>query len=105
LGPGRYEFTVIACEIGARCSVRPAHLTFEIPPTFLQTWMFKVAMAFLLAVIAWSAYRIWHRQITINIQRRTEARLGERERIARDLHDTLLQGFQGLLLRIQGVAN
>jgi signal transduction histidine kinase len=31
--------------------------------------------------------------------------LGERERIARDLHDTLLQGFQGLLLRIQGVAN
>lgn len=105
LGPGRYRFTVIACENGARCSVRPATLTFEIPPTFIQTWMFKVALAFVAAFLAWAGYRIWLRQVTIDIQRRTEARLGERERIARDLHDTLLQGFQGLLLRIQGVAN
>jgi signal transduction histidine kinase len=67
--------------------------------------MFKVAMAFLAAIVAWAGYRLWLRQVTIDIQRRTEARLGERERIARDLHDTLLQGFQGLLLRIQGVAN
>ncbi len=105
LGPGRYRFTVVACDNGRRCSRRPATLTFEIPPTFTQTWMFKVAMAFLTAFVAWAAYRIWHRQVTIDIQRRTEARLGERERIARDLHDTLLQGFQGLLLRIQGLAN
>jgi signal transduction histidine kinase len=80
-------------------------LTFEIPPTFMQTWMFKVAIGFLVAFAVWAAYRIWHRQVTIDIQRRTEARLGERERIARDLHDTLLQGFQGLLLRLQGVGN
>jgi ligand-binding sensor domain-containing protein/signal transduction histidine kinase len=105
LGPGRYRFTVVACENGLRCSVRPATLTFEIPPTFAQTWMFKVAMAFVAAFLAWGGYRTWLRQVTLNIQRRTEARLGERERIARDLHDTLLQGFQGLLLRIQGVAN
>jgi len=105
LGPGRYRFTVIACENGAHCSLKPAALTFEIPPTFSQTWMFKVAMAFLATFIAWIAYRIWHRQVTLDIQRRTEARIGERERIARDLHDTLLQGFQGLLLRLQGIAN
>ena len=30
-------------------------------------------------------------------------RLGERERIAREFHDTLLQGFHGLLLRFQVV--
>lgn len=105
LGPGRYRFTVVACESGVRCTANPATLTFEIPPTFIQTWMFKVAMAFLVGLAAWAAYRVWLRQVTIDIQRRTEARLGERERIARDLHDTLLQGFQGLLLRIQGVAN
>jgi ligand-binding sensor domain-containing protein len=105
LGPGRYRFTVTACENGVRCSRKPAMLMFEIPPTFIQTWMFKVAMTFVAAFVAWVGYRIWLRQVTINIQRRTEARLGERERIARDLHDTLLQGFQGLLLRIQGVAN
>lgn len=105
LGPGQYSFSVVACENDARCSLKPATLAFEIPPTFVQTWMFKVAMAFLAAFVAWVAYRIWHHQVTVDIQRRTEVRLGERERIARDLHDTLLQGFQGLLLRIQGVAN
>ncbi|HEY8943966.1 MAG TPA: ATP-binding protein, partial [Polyangiaceae bacterium] len=105
LGPGTYLFTIFACENGAHCGVKPATLTFEIPPTFTQTWMFNVAIAFLAAFAAWAAYRIWHRQVTLDIQRRTEARLGERERIARDLHDTLLQGFQGLLLRLQSVAN
>ena len=34
-----------------------------------------------------------------------EARIGERTRIARELHDTLLQSFQGALLRFQSVAN
>src|SRR5579863_5982070 len=34
-----------------------------------------------------------------------QARVQERARIARDLHDTLLQSFQGLLLRFQAVAN
>jgi signal transduction histidine kinase/streptogramin lyase len=105
LGPGAYHFTIVACENGTLCSRKPATLAFEIPPTFTQTWLFKVALALLAAFIAWIAYRVWHRQVTLDIQRRTEARLGERERIARDLHDTLLQGFQGLLLRLQGVAN
>ena len=34
-----------------------------------------------------------------------EARVGERTRIARDLHDTLLQSFQGLLLKFQAASN
>ena len=33
-----------------------------------------------------------------------DARLAERTRIARDLHDTLLQSFHGLLLRFQTVS-
>lgn len=33
---------------------------------------------------------------------RLEERVNERTRIARDLHDTLLQSFQGLMLRLQG---
>lgn len=37
------------------------------------------------------------------IQARLEAQAEERERIARELHDTLLQGFQGLVLRFQAV--
>jgi len=33
-----------------------------------------------------------------------ESRLAERERIARDLHDTLLQGFQSLILKFHAIA-
>ena len=41
--------------------------------------------------------------MTSQIQSRLAERLGERERIARELHDTLLQGFHGLMLRFQVV--
>ena len=34
---------------------------------------------------------------------RIEGRIVERERIARELHDSLLQSFQGLMLRLQAV--
>lgn len=39
------------------------------------------------------------------IELRLEERVGERLRIARDLHDTLLQSFNALLLRLQAVSN
>jgi signal transduction histidine kinase len=45
------------------------------------------------------------RQIHAKVRGRLEERLAERERIARELHDALLQGVQGLVLRFQAVAN
>jgi signal transduction histidine kinase len=53
----------------------------------------------------WLAYRVRLGQVARSIRSRLEERLGERERIARELHDTLLQGVQGLILRFQSVAN
>jgi signal transduction histidine kinase len=44
-------------------------------------------------------YQLRLRQAAARLNARLEERLAERERIARDLHDTLLQGFQGLILR------
>ncbi len=38
------------------------------------------------------------------MRERLEDRIVERERIARDLHDTLLQGLQGLILQFQAVS-
>ena len=49
----------------------------------------------------WVAYRFRVRQVAHAYQRRLDERLNERMRIARDLHDTLLQSFHGLLLRFQ----
>ena len=48
-------------------------------------------------------YLLRLRQATSEIQARAAERLVERERIARELHDTLLQGFSGLALRFQAV--
>jgi signal transduction histidine kinase len=48
-------------------------------------------------------YRLRLAQVRADTRRLLEARLSERERIARDLHDTLLQGFQGLMFRLQAV--
>ncbi len=50
-------------------------------------------------------YRLRIRQVAKLMGERLEERVVERERIARELHDTLLQGFQGLMLRFQAVAN
>jgi signal transduction histidine kinase len=47
----------------------------------------------------WVFYRYRLDRATALIQQRLGARVEERERIARELHDTLLQGFQGLMLR------
>jgi signal transduction histidine kinase len=45
------------------------------------------------------------RRVTRTIHGRLEERVRERERIARELHDTLLQGMYGLVLRFQAVAD
>lgn len=51
-------------------------------------------------VIGWYAFR-WRLNQTVT---RTRIRAEERERIARDLHDTLLQSIQGLLLTLQAIS-
>jgi signal transduction histidine kinase len=49
----------------------------------------------------WAGYRVRLRQVARDYQRRLDERVNERTRIARELHDTLLQSFHGLLLRFQ----
>jgi signal transduction histidine kinase len=53
--------------------------------------------------LLWALYRLRLHQIAQGFNARMEERVGERTRIARELHDTLLQSFQGLMLRLQVV--
>jgi signal transduction histidine kinase len=53
--------------------------------------------------LLWAAYQLRVRQLAQQFNMTLEARVSERTRIARELHDTLLQSFQGLLLRFQSV--
>lgn len=101
LGPGKYVFRVIAANNDGVWNTTGARLDFEILPTFVQTPTFIALVLILAAAVLWLLYSIRLRQMSVRIRARLEERLGERERIARELHDTLLQGFQGLMLRFQ----
>ena len=55
----------------------------------------------LVLALLWAAYRWRLRQLHHQFEIALEARVGERTRIARELHDTLLQSFHGVLLRLE----
>ncbi|HUD92356.1 sensor histidine kinase [Sphingobium sp.] len=103
LAPGTYRFRLIAANNDGLWNFRGADLVFEIAPAFYQTrWFFLLCLAAVFA-LGWLFYRQRLRVATERTRNRVEAQLIERERIARELHDTLLQGFQGLMLRFQAV--
>lgn len=105
LGPGTYRFQVLAGNGDGVWNDKGATLEFDIPPTFLQSWPFKLLCGFAFALLLWIAYRIRLRTVTNQIRGRMAERVAERERIARELHDTLLQAVQSLTLRFQLIAN
>ena len=102
LKPGTYTFTVSASSGAGQWRNAPA-LVLEQPPYFYQTTWFKIACAAAFLSVLWALYRYRVHQIAREFNARLEERVGERTRLARDLHDTLLQSFQGLMLRLQVV--
>jgi signal transduction histidine kinase len=105
LGPGDYRFRVIAANADGVWSRQPAELHFSVAPTLLQSRAFFVGCLLLLAALAWLGFRLRERNIAARVRAGLEARHGERERIARELHDTLLQSTQGLIIHVQGLAS
>ena len=104
LPPGAYHFHVIASNNSGVWNTQGDTLLFTIAPAYWQTNWFRALCALAILGLLWMAYLLRMRQLRLAFNVRLEARVGERMRIARDLHDTLLQSFQGLLLRFQTVA-
>lgn len=103
LPPGKYHFHVIACNNSGVWNESGAAATFVVEPTFYQTLWFRTLLGLAIAGVLWTLYLLRMKQATANAQKRLLAQMEERERIARELHDTLLQGFQGIALQVQGV--
>jgi signal transduction histidine kinase/ligand-binding sensor domain-containing protein len=101
LGPGRYTFRVIAANNDGVWNNIGASLLFTIAPAFYQTTWFYALGVVLSLVCLWILYQIRIRQVSAQVRGRLEERIAERERIARELHDTLLQSVQGLILRLR----
>jgi signal transduction histidine kinase/ligand-binding sensor domain-containing protein len=105
LGPKQYRFRVMACNNDGVWNEQGALLEFSIAPTFYQRTSFRVLCVIALMALLLVAYQLRMRHLARQFNKTLEARVSERTRIARDLHDTLLQSFQGLLLRFQSVSN
>ena len=97
--PGSYKFRVVACNDDGLWNEQGATAQLLLPPTFLQSLVFKLLCGGTLMLVLWSLYVMRLNQVTAQVRMSLYDRLSERERIARDLHDTFFQGIQGLLLR------
>ena len=104
LGPGKFHFQVKASNNDGVWNESPATVDFVIAPLFYQTLWFYTLCAAATLFVLWQLYRLRVHQLTRQVQGRMTARLEERERIARELHDTLLQSTQGMILLFQGFA-
>lgn len=105
LRPGHFKFQVIAANSDGVWNREGAATAITILPYFWQTWWFKAAILLIAAVLLWAFVR-WRMRVASEAMReRIEDRLAIREHIAQELHDTLLQGFQGLVLRFQSILN
>ena len=74
----------------------------QAPYFYETTWFRAICVASFIALV-WALYQLRLRQLAKQFDSRMEERIGERTRIARELHDSLLEGFQGLMFRLQGV--
>jgi signal transduction histidine kinase/ligand-binding sensor domain-containing protein len=103
LSPGRYLFAVKATN-GEGVWSEPVTASFTVLPTFYQTAWFAALCATAVIMLLWLGLTARVRYVTAGIKQRAEERADERIRIARELHDTLLQGVQGLLLNFHVAA-
>src|ERR1700749_2238267 len=104
LPPGDYRFRVMACNNSGVWNETGTFLDFSIAPAYYQTAWFRVSCVAAFLLLLGALYQVRLRQVARQVRGRMEERLEERERIARDLHDTLLQSVQGLILKFHAVA-
>jgi signal transduction histidine kinase/ligand-binding sensor domain-containing protein len=100
LAPGPYRFRVQAANGDGVWNEQGAQIRFRVIPPFWRRWWFIAAVA--LAVLALVAAGIWLRGRTV--RQEYEAVLAERNRMAREIHDTLTQDFVGASLQLDIVA-
>jgi ligand-binding sensor domain-containing protein len=99
LPPGKYVFRATACNADGTCNQTGTSVAFVLAPHYYQRGWFLPLCALLAAMSVWLAYRLRIR----GLKREFDIVLTERSRIARELHDTLIQGFSGITMELQAL--
>jgi signal transduction histidine kinase len=105
MAPGQYSFHVIAANSFGIWNDQGTSVRFVLRPHFYQTNLFYALCAGVFVALLWAAYQFRVQQLQRAFNMRLHERVEERTRIARELHDTLLQSFQGLMFSFQAARN
>jgi signal transduction histidine kinase/ligand-binding sensor domain-containing protein len=98
--PGEHRFHVTASNEDGVWNTTGAEARIVIPPAVYQTRWFYALLSLAALLLVWQLLRLRVHQV----EQRLRVRLDEREAIARELHDTLLQSTQGLIYKFQSLA-
>ncbi|HEV2214708.1 MAG TPA: two-component regulator propeller domain-containing protein [Terracidiphilus sp.] len=98
--PGRYTFRVQAANNDGLWNNHGAALEFELEPHFYQTIWFYLLLAVAMGGLVLLALK---RRLMV-AEQQFAAVLGERNRIAREIHDTLAQGYVGISVQLEVMA-
>jgi len=101
LPPRAYRFRVLGSNNDGVWNEAGAALDFTLLPAFYQTRAFLLLCAVVPIILSWGLYRLRVWQVTSRLRDRFEERLKERTRIARELHDNLIQDVMGISLQIE----
>ena len=104
LPPGKYRFRVVGCNDSGLWNEEGASIDFNVRAAFYQTRWFHMIWLATTVVLIWIAYRYRIRYLYRQVSNRIDVQTNERLNVSRDLHDTLLQGVQGLILSFHALS-
>ncbi|MGH9558378.1 MAG: two-component regulator propeller domain-containing protein [Bryobacteraceae bacterium] len=99
LPPGKFRFRVTACNVDGNCNETGSSVDFTLQSHYYQRAWFFPLLALFTAILIWLAYQLRIRRLRDHFS----LILTERNRIARELHDTLIQGLSGITMEMQAL--
>jgi signal transduction histidine kinase/ligand-binding sensor domain-containing protein len=105
VGAGAYVFHLRVINEDGVASTQDVAMRVVVAPTLTQSLWFRIACGLALAALLYLLYHYRVRYLTRQLAQRLEARTAERERIAVELHDTVLQSMHGVILSAENAAD
>jgi len=104
LAPGHYRFRVESSDDQGTWADNESEFAFSVKPLWFETLSFRLAYVLFAMLAVWIFYKWLLTRTARRVRLQMRVQQMERERIARDLHDTLLQGVQALIWRVHAIA-
>ena len=105
LASGNYVVRVLGSNSRGVWNQAGVRLAISVLPPWWASWWFRTLLAAMVLLSGWAFLQLRLRRQAYEFSMRLEERVEERTRIARELHDTLLQSFQASLFLFQAARN